>query len=177
MANTQLIVWDRDNQVFRTAHWDSTGIYRGWDLSSYLHCENEAISPDSLNLVASLCLGQVNVSEDQPEDMERKDYFERFGAFRRQTLSGILDQAKKVAGQHNVPYFGVNLVKTDKEEAEPRRFKSGLTIGSLVREIKELKSVGTSEYSYSPGILRHEELKPEEFVLHPTAQLYVPRRE
>ena len=97
----------------------------------------------------------------------QKGTFQRKREFKHGVVYGIVKLAEDVAKEQGAPYFTVVNVQSPVERtwrfSEKDEFLSG--------------KIHDQEDKYSSIIRnRQEPPKPIEFVLHPTAQLYVPRK-
>ena len=155
----QFIMWVKDAGVFKLAELRMPHDYTGYRLERNVKLGERKISPDILNLVSSVYLGPINIFEDSSDF--RTDKIERLRQHRFGTILGIKDLAEKVAKNEGVPYFALSIIQTSKER----------TWKSADYTLTEEKN---TEYDLTREYLNFEKPKPIEFVLHPTAQLYVP---
>ena len=184
----QFIMLDKEAGVFRPAETRMPAGYIGHELERNVELGEGDISPDSLNLVSSVYLGPINIYEEQLGNIVPRDALERLREHKHGIVSGIVSLAKNAAQEHGVQYFGLNVVQTEKDRTW--KFTARDPLLDLDREI--IKRYGSlrnkedtkcldlknSPYYHIEGSnkLFDELRKPLEFVLHPTAQLYVPRR-
>ncbi len=132
--------------------------------------EEKDISPESLNLVSAVYLGPINIFEEQMGDHVLMKTFERYRQHRQGTFFEIVKLAEEVANENCVSYFTVNVVRTKGKdrtwtfklkEDTPFKLKENTLKGYFLTSVLEKES--------------DKPKKPEEFVLHPTAQLYMLR--
>lgn len=167
--NPQFILWIKEAGVFRPAEVkfpDSHEWYDiGYDLEKNCQIGTEDISPNTLNLVSSLYLGPIRISEEiEDGSIIQKDIFQRKGQFKHGSVKCIVNLAEKVAQSGGVPYFSVGYVHSPIETT----WKFTEKEGDLTKKLTEDK-----KYSFLDKFTKSK--GPFEFVLHPTAQLYVPR--
>jgi len=161
----QFILWVKEAGVFRPAQLKMPENYIGYDLERNVEVGSQDISPDSLNLVSSVYLGPINIFEEQLfGTITRKDVYERLREHKHGIAYGIVRLAEDVAKRQGVPYFGADVVQTGKD----RTWKFTERDDSFWP-----KNVGR-EYDLTDKFDKPK--KPLEFVLHPTAQLYMPRK-
>ena len=170
----QFIMWAKEAGVFRPARIRMHENYIGHDLErnvEFLERNTELaadgdLSPDALNLVGSVYLGPINIYEEQLGNIIPKDAFERYREHKHGIVRRIMGLAEKAAQEQGVQYFGLNVVQTEKD----RTWK--------FRQFDEVFIDRFEKYSFNknPETFDKTITKPLEFVLHPTAQLYVPRR-
>ena len=159
----QFILWLKEAGVFRPAQLKMPENYLGYDLERNVEVGSQDISPDSLILVGSVYLGPINIFEEQLGNTTSKDAFQRLREHKHGTAYGIIKLAEEVAKGQSVPYFGVNVVQTGKDRTWKFTERDDFFVKSLKRE-----------YDFVDKFDKPK--KPLEFVLHPTAQLYVPRK-
>ena len=160
----QFIFWVKEAGVFRPAEPKMPENYPGYDLESNVELGERDISPESLNLVSSVYLGPINILEEQIGTYMSREAYERLRQHRHGTACGIVKLAEEVAKGQGISYFAVNVVQTNKD----RTWKFKQRDDWLLTGFEKYKS-------YSSMINRDKPEEPLEFVLHPTAQLYVPR--
>jgi len=159
----QFIFWVKEAGVFRVAEPKMPENYLGYDLEKNIKLGEREISPKSLNLVSSVYLGPVNIFEEDMGHSMSREAFERLRQHKHGTAYGIIRLAEDVAKGECVPYFAVNVVQMPKD----RTWK--------FTQDEELYNENLFEKQYSLIDEWNRSRKPTEFVLHPTAQLYVPR--
>lgn len=162
--NPQFILWVREAGVFRPAQLKMPEDYLGYALERNVELGSQDISPDSLNLVNSVYLGPVNIFEEQLRNVTSNDAFQRLREHKYGIAYGIVKLAEEVAKGQGVPYFGVNIVQTGKDR----------TWKFIERDDSFLPKYLEREYDFISKFDKSK--KPLEFVLHPIAQLYVPRK-
>ena len=162
----QFILYVPESGIFKSAElkmpdawFDAT-----YDLTRNSQIGNEDISPSSLELVASAYLGPVRIFEELSDGILRsKEVLQVKRNFRRHVVYDIVKLAEGVAKSQGAPYFTVINAQSPVERTWKFSEKEDL-LGRRVREadyiVKKIQEVP----------------KPIEFVLHPTAQLYVPRK-
>ena len=169
--NPKLIIWKKEEGVFRPAKLKMPENYLGYDLERNVELEEPVINPDLLNLVSSIYLGPINIFEEQSSRItSTKDLFERLRQFKHGIAYGIVELAKEVAKRQGVPYFGVNVVESPKDRTWKFTERE-----NIFRENYHVKLPET--YSIFDFLKSKDKPKPLELVLHPTAQLYVLRTE
>ena len=163
----QFILWLKEAGVFRPAQLKMPENYLGYDLERNVEIGSQDIAPDSLNLVSSVYLGPINIFEEQlgniTSKITGKDAFQRLREHKHGTVYEIVKLAEEVAKGQSVPYFGVNIVQTGKDRTWKFTERDDFFDKKLEREYNFVNKFDKSK-------------KPLEFVLHPTAQLYVPRK-
>lgn len=173
-SNPQFIFWVKEAGVFRPAQLTMPKDYVGYDLERNVKLGSQDISPHplslishhALTLVSSVYLGPINIFQEPLSSVTGKEAFQRYQLFPFRILSEIVAEAKDVAQQQGVPYFALGLVQTGKDRT--RRFITAETDESLMSPFNSYKPNNFGDY---------EKLtKPLEFVLHPTAQLYVAKK-
>lgn len=161
----QFISWAKEAGVFRPAELKMPENYAGCDLERNIELGEREISPRSLNLVSSVYLGAVNILEEAMGNHMGMDEFELLRLRRHGAVCQIVGLAEDLAQNQGIPYFSVNIVKTPKDRTwEIKRTRTK----GLYDEIPYKE-----KHSFVDKLDRSRE--PTEFVLHPTAQLYVPR--
>lgn len=163
----QLIMWVKENGVFKPAYLKMHENYIGHNLERNVELQDPEISPDTLNLVSSVYLGPINIYEEQLGCSESHDTFQRLKEYKHGIASGIVKFAEEVAKQNGVPYFGVTVIQTLKDRTLKFKAKESLFDEDLIRERYDLTNI---------FVEKNQPQKPLEFVLHPTAQLYVLRK-
>src|SRR3990167_2244381 len=160
----QFILWLKEAGVFRPAQLKMPENYIGCDLERNVEVGSQDISPDSLNLVSSVYLGPINIFEEQLETITRSDAYERLREHKYGIAYEIVRLAEDVAKRQGVPYFGVDVVQTGKDRT--RKFTERNDFFWTKDDEKE--------YDLTDKFVKPK--KPLEFVLHPTAQLYMQRK-
>ncbi|MCH7568396.1 MAG: hypothetical protein IIA87_03160 [Nanoarchaeota archaeon] len=163
----QFIFWVREAEVFRPAELKMPEHSLGYDLERNIELGEQEISPKSLNLVSSIYLGPINIIEERLGRSLSIGESQRMRQDSHGIASGIIGLAEEAAKREGVPYFAVSVIQTDKDRTwdfteidklwQQKTFKSEYSLESITDKPKD-KPKG-----------------PLEFVLHPTAQLYVPR--
>ena len=161
----QFIFWVREAGIFRPAKLKMSGNSLSHDLERNIELGEQEISPDSLNLVSSVYLGPINIIEEQLERSLSIGESQRTRQDGHGIAYGIVGLAEKAATREGVPYFAVSVIQTNKDRTWDYTKKDKL------EKYKAFKS----EYSSIEKIIVKPS-KPLEFVLHPTAQLYVSRK-
>ncbi len=161
----QFIFWVKEAGVFRPAKLRMPENYLGYDLEKNIELGEREISPASLNLVSSVYLGPISIFEEDIGHSMSKDAFERLRLHKHGTACGIVRLVEDAAKGKGVPYFAVDVIQTPKD----RTWKFTQKDDWLSQKVFE------ESEKYSSLIERDILRKPREFVLHPTAQLYVPR--
>ncbi|MCD4759522.1 hypothetical protein K8R33_01390 [archaeon] len=158
----QFIFWVKEAGVFRPAEPKMPENYIGYNLENNIELGEREISPESLNLVSSVYLGPVNIFEEDMGTPRSNEAFERLKQHRYNMAYGIVRLAEEVAKEQIVPYFAVNVVKTSKE----RTWK-----------FVQQERLYDEMIEKNPSLVgKFDKLRESiEFILHPTAQLYVPR--
>ena len=177
----QFILWVKEAGVFRPAQLKMPENFLGYDLERNVELGSQDISPDSLNLMNSVYLGPINIFEEQLGNVTSKDVFQRLREHKHGIACEIENLAEEVAKRQGVPYFAVNIVRTGKNRTWKFTEKDDflLTLTEYVeREIKSgfVDKLYKPEKKYDLVDKLYKPEKPLEFVLHPTAQLYVPRK-
>ena len=166
----RLIFWEKEEGVFRAAKPKMSENYLGYDLERNIELGSFSFRlGEDIQYHSSIYLGPINISEEQTGDFMNKQDFERLRQHRHGTVYGIVQIAEKVAKGQGVPYFAINVVSTEKDRTW--RFTE--------REdwLKEPEDWLKKSYEkYSSLETSDKPKKPLEFVLHPTAQLYVPKK-
>ncbi|OIO41327.1 hypothetical protein AUJ62_03020 [Candidatus Pacearchaeota archaeon CG1_02_32_21] len=166
--NPQFILWIKEAGVFRPAELKMPENYMGYELEKNVELGSQDISPDSLNLMSAVYLGPINIFEEQlrNENIITKDAFQRLHEHYHGVACGIVKCAENVAKEQGVSYFGVNIVQTEKDRTWKFKERKDFVTEKFFDFEEKYSFLETSEKSK----------KPLEFVLHPTAQLYVPRK-
>jgi hypothetical protein len=162
----QFIFWVKEAGVFRPGEPKMPENYLGYDLEKNIALGEREISPESLNLVSSVYLGPVNIfEEDIGHYSMSHETLERLRQHKHGTAYGLVRLAEDVAKGQGVPYFALNVVQTPKD----RTWKFEQRDDCLSQKV--FKDCG----KYPPIMPIYKPKEFAEFVLHPTAQLYVPR--
>jgi hypothetical protein len=157
--------------------------FGGWEVGKNSKQVGEELSIDSVALVASHYLGGVEVEEElfQGDKINREGY-NLVNSQKQAILSEIADRARKIAAELKAPYFG--LVITRGNKLERKTIRTSLKLADLpdYSELMLSPLVKNQEYFTKEdlGFRRVKELRPlvkmetkAEYVLHPTAQIYV----
>ena len=165
-SSPQFIMWVKEKGVFIPAELKMPKDYIGYSLEKNVELGEQEISPDRLNLMCSVYLGPINIFEEQTwqvTNITSKYTLQRLREHEHETVYGIVKIAEEVAKGQCVQYFGVNVIQTEKD----RTWKFTKRDDFLKRN--------DLEENYS-SFDKCKSKKPLDFVLHPTAQLYVPRK-
>jgi hypothetical protein len=174
MIESQLIMWAKEAGVFKLARVKIPSNYSSYfDLEHNVELGEQGISADSLNLVGSVYLGPLNIFEERefpPRNLQLKSSCERYAEHVFGIIERIIRNAGDVAKKQEIPYFGVNIVRTDKNE-EARFIENEKYENYHFDLDKKSKQDLFSLHDFFDS-----KPKQKEFVLHPTAQLYVPKK-
>jgi hypothetical protein len=175
MVESQLIIWAKEAGVFKPVKANIPLKYGSYyDLEHNVELGEQEISADSLNLVSSVYLGPLNIFEERQSlssNFEIKSSYERYAEHVFGIIHRIIKEAKNVAEEKGVPYFGVDIVKTGKNEEV--RFVENENYRTYHFD---LEKKAHSERKISDYFSESRKPVITEFVLHPTAQLYVPKK-
>ena len=165
----QFIMWDRKCWEFRRVEKiEMPSDYLGHDLTRCASLSDSVILADNLRLVGSAYLGPINVSEQEETN------FDSLRQHKLGIMNGIVNLAQRVAQEAGIPYFSVNIVETGKDRtwrlANPDEYFKDFYIRECARKYFSIKS---RDFDIPNKTIERE---TTEFVLHPTAQLYIPRR-
>ena len=170
-SSPQFILWVKEAGVFRPAEVKLSENYDWYDGTYNLmkNCQlgTEDISPESLRLISAPYLGPVRILEEvECGNVVQKNTLLRKREFKHGTVQRIVNLAQEVAKNEGVPYFSVTYVNSPVE----RTWKFTENNDWLKEKMQETYSYG-KDFGPKKG-----PIKPLEFILHPTAQLYVPRK-
>ena len=149
-------------------------VYRGSDFRRYLRISNQAVQQD-LELMASTALPFMCYQTTEGALEELKSAY----VTKRKSIAnlhlGILEKAKQVAEQEEVPYFGLVVVAQQgdfpKEPVDADRDTFGL---DSILGYKKIEYNQHDRYLKENTFVERDP-KPVVWSLHPTVQLYVPR--
>ena len=168
----QFIFWVKEAGVFRPAEPKIPESYLGYDLEKNIELGEREISPESLNLVSSVYLGPINIFEEDMEHSMSNEAFERLRQFGYDAVYGVVKDAEGIADAQGIPYFAVNIVQTSKD----RTWKFEQKDDYVSKEDDYVsKDILKKNKKFLDSWKTENRRKPLEFVLHPTAQLYIPR--
>ena len=160
-TQSQFIFWVKEAGVFRPAELKMPENTTTYGLEKNIELREQDIPLDSLNLLSSVYLGDINIFKGQLEGYASKDVFKEFKSHVYGTVSNIVKLAEGVAKEQGAPYFAVNVVQTPKDRTwkfernrDLLKYVAAINFTSIVKPFNEPKG-------------------PSEFVLCPTAQLYV----
>lgn len=162
----RLIQWVGEERVFKTAALSVLAApedYSGYDLSKHLVLYDHLIPSHELDLFQALYLGPEPVKE-QPNTSSTKLAKNRLRGFQHDLLHRIVARASSVAFSQRVPYFAVGIV-----QAEPAVVSTYLAEHYIVGGGEAVRIPPGSKWPQRP-------IPSDEFVLHPTVQLYVLRK-
>jgi hypothetical protein len=153
----QYICWVDESRAFRPAELHAPDGYVKYDIRANVTLGDEYIPPESLELVSSVYLGPIHIIEERLWFPFSTSALKNLGQHRHETFRNIVTSARRVAEEQNVPYFAINVVRTD--EGEPKFFTTR-------------QSSVDDKVCESKGALNQLE-RQVKVVLHPTTQLYV----
>ena len=165
----QFIFWVKETGVFRPAALKMPEDYVGCNLERNIELGERDISPDALNLVSSMYLGPINIFQEDLGNTYSRDEFERWKQHNYRIPSQIVTLAEKVGREQRVAYFAVNVVETSKDTTLEFTQR-----GASYNNLFEFDKLLEEQHHLHKILMGLRE--PLEFVLHPTVQLYVPRK-
>ncbi|MBR9704885.1 hypothetical protein GOV12_05715 [Candidatus Pacearchaeota archaeon] len=164
----QFIHWVKENGIFigvkRLKQSEKQVCY---DIESNVELDSEYFRKRNvLELLSSVYLGPMSISQELSSAHSGRDYTERLNYFKHAMVKQIVDLARQVAEDEDATYFGVNIVRTYNDNQ--RKFQSVFDFNKLTLPPSLVKGLGYKKYPIENPL-------PLEFTLHPTANLYVPR--
>lgn len=166
----QMIMWDRENGVFRPVKILFDENHLGFDITKHLKPENDVpgIEPSTLVNIGSVYLGAIQaVNELALSNIVPDNYVEKLLKWQRAICGHIFQRSFDVATENNASYFSLfNAVDSSREEkTRPFRFSS--------------KNFVEDDYKISFSKENLDFINSKNTVhwhIHPTVNLYVPRK-
>ncbi|HLC56431.1 MAG TPA: hypothetical protein VJJ23_04305 [Candidatus Nanoarchaeia archaeon] len=182
----QLIAWIGEIKAFRPAKLkEQEDQFSAFDLEKSVQFIGEDIFSNSLDLVASVYLEPIKIIERASQGITQTNYFEERKKWRYEVLREIVINAERIAVNMKIPYFSlINFLghkeRTLRFSSEQRGVKtSNVDLPKEEGFYSNIRKLGREYGSVLREIQTHSSTPPPsdsiEFILHPTAQFYIPR--
>ncbi len=182
LKQPQFIFWVKQEGVFKPAELKMPEGYLGHDLESNVELgEQKLVLGKDIQSHSSVYLGPINIFEERFGSSMITENFERLRQYKHGIVQGIVNLAEQTAEEQRVQYFAVNFVQTPKDRTW-RFVREDESLEKLFDNEKYIllnerdKQIKISDKILKDMRKKFYEPKPLEFVLHPTAQLYVSKK-